>query len=257
MDLDAIGITQKTFVHCTGVKEGKKKGAENVRFEERCYRMNQVIPRTDGRVIKAARDVHARDRHVFHPTPSFSNTGYGQKRIHRPIYRPGELSPIISLTLPISPLGSEPSVFTYMADSSLLLLPSEVLLIIIQALRPAKMDCWARRFHDSPPAKKDWDALRCSCQVLRELVGSCIAMAVITPSCKHPASFPSHAIMTQLCIKEKYGVSIFGFEVRNALLMLNPSEPSPASTSRIEAVEVHFTDVSGAHMSFCACLGYH
>ena len=190
------------------MKEGKRE-RKYVEIGERCYPVKQIAPRTGGRVIKAARDVHARDRHVFHSI-LFK---YGMW-IHN-------------------------------------------LLIIVQALRPAKKDCWARRFHDSPPAKKDWDALRCSCRALRELVGSCITMAVITPSCKHPASFPSHAIMTQLCIKEKYGVSIFGFEVRNALLMLNPSEPSPASTSRIEAVEVHFTDVSGAHMSFCACLGYH
>ena len=48
------------------------------------------------------------------------------------------------------------------------------------------------------------------------------------------------------------------FDVRHALLgalKLDPSEPNPASTSRIEAVEVHFTDVSGARMSICACIG--
>ena len=142
---------------------------------------------------------------------------------------------------------------------SLLLLPPDVLLIILQALRPAKKDCWSRRFHHIPPAKKDWDALSCSCRALRDLVGSCITVAVVTPSCKH-LGFPSHATMTELRIKGERGAWNIRNEldVRHALLgalKLDPSEPNPASTSRIEAVEVHFTDVSGARMSICACIG--
>ena len=105
------------------MKEGKRE-RKYVEIGERCYPVKQIAPRTGGRVIKAARDVHARDRHVCHAI-LFK---YGMW-IHN-------------------------------------------LLIIVQALRPAKKDCWARRFHDSPPAKKDWDALRCSCRTLRVLVGS-------------------------------------------------------------------------------------
>ena len=143
-------------------------------------------------------------------TPSFSNV--------RDVVLEADPSPNLG-SQPTLLFGFDPSrslwipACFHMANSSvtsLLLLPSEVLLIILNVLRPAKRDCWARRFRDSPPAKKDWDALRCSCRALRELVGSCITRAVITPSCKHSANFPSHAVMTQLCIKGECGVLISG-----------------------------------------------
>ena len=47
--------------------EGKKKGAKKRRVRGAMYyRVKQIAP-NKGRAIKAARDVHARDRHVFHP----------------------------------------------------------------------------------------------------------------------------------------------------------------------------------------------
>ena len=114
----------------------------------------------------------------------------------------------------------------YPSADSLLVLPPEVLLDIIHLLRPAK---------------KDWDALRCSCRVQRELVGSCITRAVITHGMKR-LGFPKHGLMRQLLMEGGPGAWLFGGE-QDVKCTLGALQLHPGAAACIEAVELH---VSGS-----------
>lgn len=108
-----------------------------------------------------------------------------------------------------------------MADSLLV----GVLLDIIKLLRPAK---------------RNWDALRYSCRILRELVGSCITRAVITPSAQC-LGFPKHGVMRQLLMDGGPGGWLFGSEY-HVRYMLGMLLLHPDSVAHVDAVELHVSE---------------